>query len=114
MISFELSNEEIVLYALHLLGGWHKRVHTEDIALKCFELAPSKFSWTKYPKYPDLAPARFALESAKNSQYGSLVEGESERKKNHQNDYQNNFDIDRCKYEYTNYELYFKRPCQCR
>jgi len=82
MINFELSNEEIVLYSLYLLGGWHKRIHTEDVALKCFELAPSKFSWTKYPKYPDLAPARFALESAKNNQYGSLVEGESERKKN--------------------------------
>ena len=35
-----LSNIDIVVYALYLLGGWHERVHTDDIALKCFELAP--------------------------------------------------------------------------
>jgi len=77
----KLSDKDIVVYALYLLDGWQKRVHTEDIALKCYELAPNKFSWVKYPQYPDLAPARFALESAKKPQYGTLVKGESERKK---------------------------------
>lgn len=77
----ELSDKDISIYALYLLGGWQKRVHTEDIALKCFELAPPKFSWVKYPQYPDLAPARFALEAAKKPQYGTLVKGESERKR---------------------------------
>lgn len=76
-----LSDKDIVLYALYLLGGWRQRVHTEDVALKCYELAPSKFSWVKYPNYPDLAPARFALEAAKKPKYGSLVKGESERKR---------------------------------
>ena len=76
-----LSDKDIVLYALYILGGWQKRVHTEDIALKCFELAPSKFSWVKYPQYPDLAPARFALESTKKPKYGALVKGGSERKR---------------------------------
>ena len=76
-----LSDKEIVLYALYLLGGWQKRVHTEDVALKCFELAPTKFSWVKYPEYPDIAPARFALEAAKKQKHGALVKGESERKK---------------------------------
>lgn len=77
----KLSGIDIVVYALYLLGGWQKRVHTEDIALKCYELASSKFSWVKYPRYPDLAPARFALEAAKKPEYGILVKGESERKR---------------------------------
>lgn len=76
-----LSNIDIVVYALFLLGGWHERVHTEDIALKCFELAPSKFSWIKYPNYPDNHTAYLSLGDAKKHKYGSLVEGESERKK---------------------------------
>ena len=76
-----LSDKEIVLYALYLLGGWQKRVHTEDVALKCFQLAPTKFSWVKYPQYPDIAPARFALEAAKKQKHGALVRGESERKR---------------------------------
>lgn len=77
----KLSNTDIVLYALYLLGGGQKRIHTEDIALKCYQLVPSKFSWVKYPQYPDLAPARFALEAAKKPKYGALVTGESERKR---------------------------------
>jgi hypothetical protein len=76
-----LSDKDIVLYALYILGGWQKRIHTEDVALKCYEIAPSKFSWVKYPHYPDLAPARFALEAAKKPEYGALVKGESERKR---------------------------------
>jgi len=78
----ELSNKEIAIYALYVLGGWQKRIHTEDVALKCFELAPSKFSWVRYPQYPDLAPARFALEQAEKPNPKALVKGESERTKN--------------------------------
>jgi hypothetical protein len=77
----KLSNRDIVLYALHLLGGWQKRIHTEDIALKCYEISRSKFSWTKYPEYPDREAARFSLEEAKKPENGVLVEGGSERKK---------------------------------
>lgn len=77
----KLSDKDVALYALYLLGGWQKRIHTEDIALKCYQLAPSRFSWVKYPQYPDLTPARFALEAAKKLNYGALVEGESERKR---------------------------------
>ncbi len=75
-----LRNEDIVLYAIYLLGGWQKRIHTEDIALKSFKIAPTKFSWIKYPQYPDVSPARFALESLKKKEYNCLVEGKSERK----------------------------------
>ncbi|MFH2104546.1 MAG: hypothetical protein ABIJ39_14455 [Chloroflexota bacterium] len=76
-----LSNIDIAVYALYLLGGWRDRVHTEDIALKCFELAPSKFSWVKYPEYPDNHTAYLSLGDAKKQKYGALVEGGSERQK---------------------------------
>jgi hypothetical protein len=77
----EIDNKDIVLYSLYILGGWQKRVHTEDIALKCFNLARSKFSWIKYPQFPDIAPARFALEAAMKPINGGLVNGVSERRK---------------------------------
>lgn len=76
-----LSNIDIVVYALFILGGWRTRIHTEDIAIKCFELAPSKFSWVKYKQYPDLMTVWYALGDAEKTRYGGLVIGESERKK---------------------------------
>jgi len=76
-----LSDKDIAVYALFALEGWRKRVHTEDVALKCYGLAPSRFSWVKYPQYPDIAPARFALEAAKKPKNGAIVKGESERKR---------------------------------
>ncbi len=60
-----LSNIDIVVYALYALGGWRERIHTEDIALKCYEIAPSKFSWVKYPQYPDNHTAYLSLGDAK-------------------------------------------------
>ena len=75
----KLSDKDIVLYALYLLGGWQKRVHTEDIALSCYEIARSRFSWIKYPQYPDIQPVRFALEKV-GPKHGGLVDGKSERK----------------------------------
>jgi len=79
-----LSNIDIVVYALYVLGGWRERIHTEDIALKCFEIAPSRFSWVKYPKYPDNHTAYLSLGDAKKQKYGALVKGESERKRESQ------------------------------
>ena len=76
-----LSDIDIALYALYLLGGLQKRVHTEDVALKCFELVPHKFSWVKHQQYPDPTPARHALEDAKKEKYGHLVRGSSEKGK---------------------------------
>jgi len=77
----KLSEGEIVLFVLYELGGWKERIHTEDIALECFRLAPSKFSWVKYPQYPDLMAAWYAIGSAKKIEDGKLLVGGSERKK---------------------------------
>lgn len=77
----KLRDVDIVIYALYELGGWQERIHTEDIALRCFKIAPSKFSWVKYKDYPDLMAVWFALGDAKKERYGALVVGGSERKK---------------------------------
>jgi hypothetical protein len=75
-------NVAIAVYALRILGGATQFVHTEDVALKCFELVPERFSWRRYPQYPDGAPARFALEDAKKPKYGHLTDGNRGGRKN--------------------------------
>lgn len=69
----ELTNVEIALYALYLLGGTKKKVFTEDIAKKSFELAQTAFCWRRYPEYPDIEPARKALMDARNQRH--LISG---------------------------------------
>jgi len=73
-------NRELVVYCLYLLGGDSKRIHTEDIALKCFKLFPHSFSWTKYKEYPDKDIVRVALTDARKERFGPLVEGRSGQK----------------------------------
>jgi len=73
MPPIELSNIDIALYALYKLGGDTAPIHTEDVALKCFELVPERFSWKKYPQYPETDPARVALSDATKSEYGKLA-----------------------------------------
>ena len=60
-----LTNIDVVLYALYLLNGTRKKVFTEDIAKQSFELAPSRFSWRRYPEYPDIDPTRKRLYEAR-------------------------------------------------
>lgn len=69
------ANREIVVYALYLLGGATRKCHTEDIALKCFELAPDSFSWTKHTQYPDKDIVRVALTDARKNKYGGVIDG---------------------------------------
>lgn len=72
-------NWEIAVLALFLQGGASKRIHTEDVALKCFELAPDAFSWIKYPNLPDKDIARVALTDARKPACGILVAGRAGR-----------------------------------
>ncbi|MBI1955082.1 MAG: hypothetical protein HYS38_01670 [Acidobacteria bacterium] len=75
----ELSNIDVALFALYRIGGAQHPVDMEDIAIKCWELAPKKFSWKKYPKYPESEPARIALFDAAKPKYGKLVRGRNKR-----------------------------------
>jgi len=80
----ELTNIEIILYALYLEGGETKKINTEDVALKCFKLSPSRFSWIKYPKYPSLESVRRPLISVRSKENGSLVSGRHGKTKENQ------------------------------
>lgn len=73
------SNVDMVVAALYFCGGATTKVHTEDIALEAFRLAPAQFSWRKYPKYPDKDIVRVALTDAAKDEKGRLVKGRSGR-----------------------------------
>ncbi len=75
----ELSNMDIVLFALYKRGGISQKVHTEEIAWEAYQLAKERFSW-RLPKFrkmslPDKTPVRFVLEQAKKKDHGRLVAG---------------------------------------
>jgi hypothetical protein len=81
MVDNTLANREIVVYALYLLGGATKRCHTEDVAIKCYQIQPTSFSWSKYTEYPDKDIVRVALTDARKERYGALVDGRSGQKR---------------------------------
>jgi hypothetical protein len=70
-----LTNAEIVTWAVSLLGGGHRRVDTEDIAYKAFQLAPKRFSWRKYPQQINLELVRVYLSDAKKPEHGEMLTG---------------------------------------
>jgi hypothetical protein len=70
----DIKNMHIAVYALSLLGGAHQKVHTENIAQKCFEIAPDRFKWEHFP-YPEKELVRKALFHASEENNGSLVTG---------------------------------------
>ena len=69
----EINNWEIVMLALDRTGGSSRHVHTEDVALKCFELAKDAFSWLKHAQYPDKEPVRRDLTRIREGQYGASL-----------------------------------------
>lgn len=70
-----LSNVEIVTIAVYLLGGDSKYVDTEDIAIKTNELAPGRFTWTKYPEQINIDNIRKRLSDAKNIKKNGYILG---------------------------------------
>ena|SRR2546422_3334902 len=79
----DVPNRELVVYVLSLLGAESRRVHTEEIAVKCHELFPASFSWTKYTQLPDKDIVRVALTDARKAQHGALVDGRSGERRGH-------------------------------
>ena len=77
------SNIDVVVLALAQLGGATKKVNSEEVAARSFELAPAQFSW-QLPKYrkrgwPDKRVAEKALVHAMTTKDGSLVHGNCAR-----------------------------------
>lgn len=75
----DLSNYQIVTIVVALLGGDSEHIDKEDIAIKAYELAASKFSWRKYPNRIDLNTVTNALNDAKKAKNGSLIVGNNTR-----------------------------------
>jgi hypothetical protein len=71
----QLANHEIVALAVYLLGGTTKPVDTEDVAIKANELAPGRFSWTKYRDQINLELIRVYLSDAKKQSKGAYLNG---------------------------------------
>ncbi len=76
-----LTNIDVALIALLQLGGFERRVHTEQVAVKAFELDPARFGWRlkefREKGFPDKEPVRIALMDAAKEKYGALVDGRS-------------------------------------
>jgi hypothetical protein len=47
-----VGNPDIIPFAIYRLGGIGEFVDVEDIFVRCYELAPERFGWRKYP-YPN-------------------------------------------------------------
>jgi hypothetical protein len=55
-----VDNPDIIPYALYLAGGAVEFIDVEDIAVKCYELAPERFGFRKY-SYPNFKTFSKAL-----------------------------------------------------
>jgi hypothetical protein len=75
----ELSNIDVVLYALYKLDGHMRKVHTEEIAYDAYKLAKERFGWRlqqfREMDLPDKELVRMSLMDAAKEKYGCLVEG---------------------------------------
>jgi len=71
----KISHPEFVTWVVSLLGGTEKRVDTEDVAVRAYELAPSRFGWRKYPQHINLELVRVYLSDAKKREHGQLLTG---------------------------------------
>jgi hypothetical protein len=70
-----ISKREITVLAVYLLGGNRKSIDTEDVAVKCNEIAPGQLNWKKYPSQINLELVRAFLSDAKKPIYGGLLIG---------------------------------------
>ena len=74
----ELSNKDLVVFAVYLLGGERQFVNTEDVAVHTANLAPGRFNWKRYPDQIDMGLIRKSLSMDKkngNSITGSIKGG---------------------------------------
>lgn len=60
----EAANWETFLWALYQLGGSTQFVDVEQIALKCFEMAPARFAWRTRLDLPNYKICMKALQEA--------------------------------------------------
>ena len=71
----DLTNWELTALACFLEGGATRRVHTEDLAVRAFALAPGRFAWSRYQDRIDLDAVRVSLTDAAKAKNGPLIIG---------------------------------------
>ena len=71
----EINNKDVFLWALFRLGGQTDFVDVEDIYIRCFDLAPRRFSW-RTKEIPDLKKCAKALRDTEAMQPPLLVKTE--------------------------------------
>lgn len=69
----EPNNQDVFIWALHLLGGSDRDVDVEEIYLKCFHLAPARLGWRTHPEIPDYKKTSKALQSVEANTHVGLV-----------------------------------------
>lgn len=70
-----ITKADLAVLAVYLLGGDQRSVDTEDIAVKCNELAPGQFNWKKYTDQINLKLVYTCLSDAKKPRCGQLLLG---------------------------------------
>jgi len=71
-IDEELSNPELVTFAVYNLGGSISPVDLEDVAINVYNLAPKRFSWKKYEDKIDLRIVLYSVNDAIKPNVGFL------------------------------------------
>lgn len=73
----EITNKDLVLFALYELGGAERLVHTEDVAVEVFRypLGQQWYQWERYAEYPDKERVARELRRLKNTKGNALVKG---------------------------------------
>lgn len=70
-----LTKPDLAALVVYILGGDHKSVDTEDIAMKVNEVSPGVFVWKKYPEQINLKLIEAFLYDAKKTRCGELLIG---------------------------------------
>jgi hypothetical protein len=70
-----ITRADLVIWAVLLLGGDQKRIDTEDVAVKAFQLDPKSFCWRKHPDQINLELVRVNLSNAKKPENGAFLTG---------------------------------------
>ena len=60
----DVANWEIFVWALSQLDGAHRMVDVEEVFVRCFEVAPLRFSWRTGEDLPDYKKCSKALRDA--------------------------------------------------
>lgn len=75
-MSARITNDQVALAALLVLGGDRAPVDTENVAIEADRLAPGRFRWRKFKEHIDLGLVRNGLQDARKKR---LVDGGAHR-----------------------------------